>query len=253
MQKGPSSFVNRPLPNGPKAKMRANGRSRCRIGRRTMKKVRETQEAGSAPNAEGSERQEDGPLREPEVTLAKEEGRWQTAKVRRRTTGGRASDKGDVETRARERPASTRRGMQDAIDPIRRPEGRLALEDGAQQDERVTLPNGDVRAPIASRRFACAKGRTQDAGSRPESDESPPLYAKSSAVARFPPARSAKRSAWGGRVVYPYEQMDSAARWFDDIQLDWRIKRKVGRENAAGLLRLKLAPSSRASVEGSAS
>jgi 2,3-dihydroxybenzoate decarboxylase len=52
---------------------------------------------------------------------------------------------------------------------------------------------------------------------------------------------------------YPYEQMDSAARWFDDIQLDWKTKRKVGRENAARLLRLELPPTTRASVEGSAS
>ena len=43
-------------------------------------------------------------------------------------------------------------------------------------------------------------------------------------------------------VDYPYEQMDSAARWFDDIRLDNRIKQKVGRENANQLLRLGLAP-----------
>jgi len=59
------------------------------------------------------------------------------------------------------------------------------LEDGAQQDEKVTLTNGDVRRPIASRPFACEKDRTQDAGSRPTSDESPPRYAKSSAVGTF--------------------------------------------------------------------
>jgi predicted TIM-barrel fold metal-dependent hydrolase len=52
---------------------------------------------------------------------------------------------------------------------------------------------------------------------------------------------------------YPYEQMDSAARWFDDIQLDSETKRKVGRDNAAALLRLKVGPVSRAAVEAFAS
>jgi predicted TIM-barrel fold metal-dependent hydrolase len=33
-------------------------------------------------------------------------------------------------------------------------------------------------------------------------------------------------------VDYPYEQMDSAGRWFEDIRLDDATKLEVGRENA---------------------
>jgi hypothetical protein len=159
-----------------------------------MKKVREAQEAGSAQDAEASEHQEDGPLREPGVTLAKEKGRWRTAEVRGRATGGRGRGKNHVETRARGRATSARGRIEDAIGPNRSPGGWLVLEDGAQQDEKVTFANGDGRGPIASRPFARAKGRMQDAGNRRRATKARLRCAKSSAVARFRPARSAKRS-----------------------------------------------------------
>jgi predicted TIM-barrel fold metal-dependent hydrolase len=54
-------------------------------------------------------------------------------------------------------------------------------------------------------------------------------------------------------VDYPYEQMDSAARWFDDMRLDNASKRKIGRENAAQLLSLKLDPLPEGAVSGFAS
>ena len=41
---------------------------------------------------------------------------------------------------------------------------------------------------------------------------------------------------------YPYEQMDMAGRWFDDMQLDNAKKLKVGRENANKLFSLNLSP-----------
>jgi hypothetical protein len=160
-----------------------------------MKKVREAQEVGPLQDAVGSERYDARPLREPRVTFANEKGRSRTAEVRGRATGGSGRDKGDLESRAKGRATSAERGIEDAIGRIQRLEGRLVLEDGTQQDEKVTLSNGDVRRPIASRPFACEKGRTQDAGSRPTSDEGPPLYAKSSAVGRFRRGCSAKRSA----------------------------------------------------------
>jgi gamma-resorcylate decarboxylase len=47
-------------------------------------------------------------------------------------------------------------------------------------------------------------------------------------------------------VDYPYEQMSSAARWFDDAQFSNALKVKVGRENANRLLGLKLKPVSSA-------
>jgi predicted TIM-barrel fold metal-dependent hydrolase len=43
-------------------------------------------------------------------------------------------------------------------------------------------------------------------------------------------------------VDYPYEQMDSAARWFDDMRLDRVTKFKIGRENANRLFSLNLKP-----------
>jgi len=43
-------------------------------------------------------------------------------------------------------------------------------------------------------------------------------------------------------VDYPYEQMSSAARWFDDAQFSNALKLKVGRENANRLFGLKLKP-----------
>jgi predicted TIM-barrel fold metal-dependent hydrolase len=41
-------------------------------------------------------------------------------------------------------------------------------------------------------------------------------------------------------VDYPYEQMDSGARWFDDMRLDDETKLRVGRTNADRLFALKL-------------
>ncbi len=47
-----------------------------------------------------------------------------------------------------------------------------------------------------------------------------------------------------GRVLfsvdYPYEQMDAAGRWFDDIRLNSDAKLRVGRENANQLFSLGL-------------
>jgi hypothetical protein len=44
------------------------------------------------------------------------------------------------------------------------------------------------------------------------------------------------------RVDYPYEQMDVAGRWFDDMRLDNATKLKIGRENANELFSLNLNP-----------
>lgn len=54
-------------------------------------------------------------------------------------------------------------------------------------------------------------------------------------------------------VDYPYEQMDSAGRWFDDLQMSNRLKRKIGRENANALLRLGLPSIETSAVAGFAS
>ncbi len=51
-------------------------------------------------------------------------------------------------------------------------------------------------------------------------------------------------------VDYPYEQMSSAARWFDDAQLSNALRLKVGRENANRLFGLKLKPVSTADAAG---
>ena len=51
-------------------------------------------------------------------------------------------------------------------------------------------------------------------------------------------------------VDYPYEQMTSAARWFDELLLAKELKARVGRENANTLLKLGLAASSRNSAAG---
>jgi gamma-resorcylate decarboxylase len=51
-------------------------------------------------------------------------------------------------------------------------------------------------------------------------------------------------------VDYPYEQMSSAARWFDDAQFSNSLKLKVGRENANRLFGLKLKPVSTAVAAG---
>jgi hypothetical protein len=185
-----------------------------------MKKVREAQEDGPAQDAEGSERRECGPLREREVTLAKERRRLRTAEVRRRraevrgrTTGGRGQDKGDVETRAKGRATSAERTMHDAIGPIPRSEGRLMLEDGPQQNEKVTSPNANVRRSTGSGPFPFEEGRAQDTRSRPTVDERPPRCAKSSAVARFRPTRSAKRSASGARARRAVSSPSTTQRW----------------------------------------
>jgi gamma-resorcylate decarboxylase len=51
-------------------------------------------------------------------------------------------------------------------------------------------------------------------------------------------------------VDYPYEQMDSAGRWFDDLRLENGTKHKIGRENANRLFSLKLAPVPESLVAG---
>ena len=43
-------------------------------------------------------------------------------------------------------------------------------------------------------------------------------------------------------VDYPYEQMDVAGRWFDDLVLDHEKKAKMGRENVTALFSLRLDP-----------
>jgi len=54
-------------------------------------------------------------------------------------------------------------------------------------------------------------------------------------------------------VDYPYEQMDLAGRWFDDIRLDNHTKLKVGRENANRLFSLGPPSLSESLVAGFAS
>jgi predicted TIM-barrel fold metal-dependent hydrolase len=54
-------------------------------------------------------------------------------------------------------------------------------------------------------------------------------------------------------VDYPYEQMDSAGRWFDDIRLDNQSKLKVGRENANRLFSLGLSTMAESAVASFAS
>ena len=41
-------------------------------------------------------------------------------------------------------------------------------------------------------------------------------------------------------VDYPYEQMDAAGRWFDELQIPREVKEKIGRGNAQSLFKLKL-------------
>jgi predicted TIM-barrel fold metal-dependent hydrolase len=43
-------------------------------------------------------------------------------------------------------------------------------------------------------------------------------------------------------VDYPYEQMDVAGRWFDELQITRDLKEKIGRENANALFKLGLTP-----------
>ncbi len=54
-------------------------------------------------------------------------------------------------------------------------------------------------------------------------------------------------------VDYPYEQMDSGGRWFDDMILDEVTKRTVGRDNANRLFRLGLGDLSDSATATSAS
>ena len=54
-------------------------------------------------------------------------------------------------------------------------------------------------------------------------------------------------------VDYPYEQMDTGARWFDDMRFDEELKIAIGRENANRLFRLGLAPLTKANAAGFAS
>ena len=50
-------------------------------------------------------------------------------------------------------------------------------------------------------------------------------------------------------VDYPYEQMSSVARWFDELLISGRIKSQIGRDNASTLLKLALP---RYSIQGAA-
>jgi len=54
-------------------------------------------------------------------------------------------------------------------------------------------------------------------------------------------------------VDYPYEQMDVAGRWFDDMRLDEGLKLQIGRENANTLFKLGLPSLARSSAAGFAS
>lgn len=51
-------------------------------------------------------------------------------------------------------------------------------------------------------------------------------------------------------VDYPYEQMDVAGRWFDEMQINRELKEKIGRENANKLFRLDLSPSINSAAAG---
>jgi gamma-resorcylate decarboxylase len=54
-------------------------------------------------------------------------------------------------------------------------------------------------------------------------------------------------------VDYPYEQMDVAGRWFDDMQIPNELKQQIGRGNAAKLLKLDLTTLRNTSAAGFAS
>ena len=54
-------------------------------------------------------------------------------------------------------------------------------------------------------------------------------------------------------VDYPYEQMDVAARWFDELRIPRDLKQQVGRENAINLLQLNLEPAENTEAAGFAS
>ena len=54
-------------------------------------------------------------------------------------------------------------------------------------------------------------------------------------------------------VDYPFEQMDVAGRWFDDLGINAAAKRRIGRDNAARLFKLELPALSDSDVLGFAS
>lgn len=54
-------------------------------------------------------------------------------------------------------------------------------------------------------------------------------------------------------VDYPYEQMDTGSRWFDDVRLPNATKLMIGRENANRLFSLGLAALERSAIAGFAS
>ena len=54
-------------------------------------------------------------------------------------------------------------------------------------------------------------------------------------------------------VDYPYEQMDVAGRWFDELQIPRALKQQVGRENAQRLFNLTLQPAPNVQAAGFAS
>ena len=54
-------------------------------------------------------------------------------------------------------------------------------------------------------------------------------------------------------IDYPYEQMDVAGRWFDELQINRDLKEQIGRENANKLFKLGLAPTTNSMASGFAS
>lgn len=54
-------------------------------------------------------------------------------------------------------------------------------------------------------------------------------------------------------IDYPYEQMDAAARWFDDLEIDATSKHRIARGNANGLFSLNLEELPHSSIVGFAS
>jgi predicted TIM-barrel fold metal-dependent hydrolase len=54
-------------------------------------------------------------------------------------------------------------------------------------------------------------------------------------------------------IDYPYEQMDVAGRWFDDMRLEEALKLRIGRENANKLFNLGLDPLATSLAAGFAS
>jgi hypothetical protein len=209
-----------------------------------MKKVREAHEARPPENAEGWKRQEDAPWREPWVTLADEEGHSRRAEVRRRATGARGRDKGDVESRAKGRATYVRCGTRDAMGPIHGPEGGQVFENGAQQDEEVTFSDGDARRPIASGPSPSAKGRTQDRVVGRRATKASPVCAKSSASIPLRGARSAKRSEVSAPPGVPRDEV-TAGESRRTLRADARRGQPVheaGRSSVARGIAVSFAP-----------